>query len=166
MTVAEQVGLERPRRDCHERRPSPPSPGAEVKQETGGATEEQNWTQTGTWQIFPGGRQKIAEQAEQCIKGRMPVRFRTGERPEISQDLGVEEQLGAGIDLIGTRTRCSDLLHQLESGWGWGPPCCEPGRIAKGTEPLPQAGLAAERITLVPDDRQAWLSGQHERQGC
>src|SRR5208283_5718544 len=157
MAVAEQVGLERPCGDCHERRPNPPSPGAELKQETGGATEEQNRTQTGTWQIFPGGRQKIAEKAEQCIKGRMPVRFRTGERPEIGQDLGVEEQLGAGIDLIGARRRCSDLLHQLESGWC--PSGGEPRRIAKGTKPLPQAGLAAERVTLVPDNRQPRLSG-------
>ena len=90
--------------------------------------------------------------------------LRTGERPEIGQDLRVEEQLGAGIDLIGTRRSCSDRLHQLKSGWG--PSGGEPRRIAKGTEPLPQAGLAAERITLVPDDRQVRLSGQHEHQGC
>ena len=125
--------------------------------------EEQDRAQAGTWQILPGGGQQIAGEAEQGHKrgdGRGAPRGRTARnRP------GPRGRRAASSGYRSGRAEegCSDLLDQLEVGRG--PSGREPRRIAKGPEPLPEPGLAAERVALVPDDGQARLGGEHDPQG-
>ena len=120
MAVAEEVGLEDPGRGCHAAPAQAPIAGrrtgtrnrpCRLKSRIGPRRARGRSCQVGA--------SRSPSKAEQGIKRRMAVRLLASERPEVGQDLGVEEQLGAGVDLLGTRRRCSGLLDQLERGWGW-----------------------------------------------
>ena len=136
MAVAEEVGLEDPRSDAGDCGPWAPSPGKNVEKDSGRQAEEKNRAQASAGQILPGGSHQVSHQAEQGVKGGVAVGLLASEGPEVGQDAAIEEQLGPGVDLIGPRRRCSDLLDQLQGGRGL-PAGGEPGGIAKSPKPLP-----------------------------
>ena len=90
--------------------------------------------QPGARQFLPGRGEQVSGQAEQGVERRMAVRLLAGEGPEIGQDLGIEEQLRTGVDLIGARRLRTDLLNQLEARGL--PAGGEAGRVAQSPEPL------------------------------
>ena len=160
--VAEELRLEHPGP-----RPQRGGPGAEPpgQRRINGARDQregEDRPDPGARQGLPAGGEQVARQAEDRVEGGVAVRLLAAERPEPVHGTGAE-QLGAGVDLGGLRRPRAVGLDELDGGRapGRGEAC----RVLEGPNPGSNARLAAERVALVPDDRQAGRRGEHQGQG-
>ena len=125
-----------------------------------GEAEEQDRSQARTRKITPRWGDEITGQSEDGVKRGMSMRLLTGKRPEPGQDPGIEQQLGAGIDLLGARRGSPGLLDQF---FRRRLPCRrEPGGISQRTEPEPKPRFPTQGVSFVPHDCQAGFRRQHQ----
>src|SRR5262249_7933089 len=110
----EKVRLQDPGAGRENAGPASPAPGDEEEDRSGGDAEDEDRPEPGARQFRPVRGQVIADETDQGIKWRMTVRLLTREWPEPGEDLGVEEELAIGVDLVLPRRDRADLLHQLD----------------------------------------------------
>ena len=100
VTVGKKVRLENPATGRERRCPFAPFYRQEREDRAGCQAKQQDRPQARMRQLVPRRRQKIAGQPNQGIKRRMAMRLFSRERPEPSENVAIEQELLARIELI------------------------------------------------------------------